>query len=222
MEVPVSNFPIQLPAVASTAPIGFSVMNAIAGAINFCLEQLLPAGTMVGYGGTVDPKGWNICDGREVGRTDPVYASLFAVIGTSFGAGNGTTTFNLPLGNGVTLRGVDNGYGNDPDASSRVASLPGGNTGDSVGSLQLDQVRSHYHPFDFHIRNAPVFNSAYLAEFPPFNPTDLLTTWPAPNNSASNSVQPNVGGAGANVGVPEAGGAESRMINLYSNFIIKL
>ena len=41
-----------------------------------------------------DHDGWFICDGRELSRKE--YAELFAIIGTSFGAGNGKTTFNLP------------------------------------------------------------------------------------------------------------------------------
>lgn len=54
----------------------------------------LPAGTIVAWGSTTAPANWLICDGAAVSRT--TYASLFAVIGTQFGAGNGTTTFNVP------------------------------------------------------------------------------------------------------------------------------
>lgn len=43
---------------------------------------------------TADHDGWFICDGRELGRKE--YAELFAIIGTSFGAGDEKTTFNLP------------------------------------------------------------------------------------------------------------------------------
>lgn len=218
VEVPADNVPIQQPSVQTTAPVSESTMNAIAAAVNFCLEQLVPPGSIAAYGGTSDPTGWNICDGRAVSRTDPVYVKLFAKIGTAFGAGDGVNTFNIPLGNGLALRGVDNGVGNDPDSNSRIASLPGGNTGDNVGSLQLDQVREHFHPFFFQSGSAPTINSNYLS----FSGAGALTTNFTADSSASNSVQPNVGGAGANVSVPEAGGAETRMINLYVNFIVKL
>lgn len=53
-----------------------------------------PIGTIVPFGGTTAPQGWLICNGAALSRTD--YADLFAVIGTSFGSGNGSTTFNLP------------------------------------------------------------------------------------------------------------------------------
>lgn len=58
------------------------------------LAFLIPTGTIVAYGGTVAPTGWLMTDGTAVSRTTE--AALFAVYGTAFGAGDGTTTFNLP------------------------------------------------------------------------------------------------------------------------------
>lgn len=58
------------------------------------LNQGDPAGRIASYGGTVAPGGWIQCDGRELNRT--TYARLFSAIGTTWGAGNGTTTFNVP------------------------------------------------------------------------------------------------------------------------------
>lgn len=57
--------------------------------------------------GTTPPDGWLACDGSAVSRT--TYADLFAVLGTSRGAGNGTTTFNLPNYKGRNLVGYDDG-----------------------------------------------------------------------------------------------------------------
>lgn len=54
----------------------------------------LPVGTVIPYGGDTAPTGWLICDGSAISRT--TYAGLFDVLGTAFGAGNGTTTFNIP------------------------------------------------------------------------------------------------------------------------------
>lgn len=54
----------------------------------------LPVSTIIAYGGTSVPTGWLLCDGGEYNRAS--YATLFAVIGTSYGIGNGTTTFNVP------------------------------------------------------------------------------------------------------------------------------
>lgn len=53
-----------------------------------------PPGVIQAYGGASAPSGWVLCDGAAVSRT--TYAALFAVLGTSYGAGNGSTTFNVP------------------------------------------------------------------------------------------------------------------------------
>lgn len=67
------------------------------------------------------------------------------MIGTAWGSGNGISTFNLPDLRGLFLRGVDNNAGKDPDSDYRLTLHPGGNTGDNVGSYQLDQIQSHTH-----------------------------------------------------------------------------
>jgi hypothetical protein len=61
---------------------------------NLGSDSVMPAGVILPYGGTSAPTGWLLCDGSAVSRTS--YATLFAVIGTSFGIGDGSTTFNLP------------------------------------------------------------------------------------------------------------------------------
>lgn len=53
-----------------------------------------PIGEIHAFGGSVIPSGYLLCDGQTVSRT--VYAELFAVIGTAFGEGDGSTTFNVP------------------------------------------------------------------------------------------------------------------------------
>lgn len=53
-----------------------------------------PAGSLIMYAGNAAPTGWLLCDGSAVSRT--TYAALFAVVGTTYGVGNGSTTFNLP------------------------------------------------------------------------------------------------------------------------------
>ncbi|MBR6408974.1 MAG: tail fiber protein [Alphaproteobacteria bacterium] len=60
----------------------------------------LPSGVILPFGGSSAPTGFLICDGSAVSRTD--YADLFDVIGTTYGSGDGSTTFNLPnLSSGV-------------------------------------------------------------------------------------------------------------------------
>lgn len=65
-----------------------------------------PIGTVSAFAGVADPgNGWIVCDGREVSRTG--WAELFAIIGTTYGTGNGTTTFNIPSMARRTVVGAD-------------------------------------------------------------------------------------------------------------------
>lgn len=88
------------------------------------------------------PPGWVECDGRELSRVS--YAALFAVIGTAYGAGNGSTTFNVPDSRGRTLFGRDGGVGRLTGAGGL-----GGNVGNAGGSeavtLNELQLPSHGH-----------------------------------------------------------------------------
>lgn len=96
-------------------------------------SDTLPIGTQVAYGGTVPPTGWLICDGSAVSRT--TYAELFKVIGTSYGAGDGSTTFNLPNKKGRVSAGYDsstpayNSIGKHVGSNDHFHLLP-------IGSLQ--------------------------------------------------------------------------------------
>ncbi|CAK0779044.1 putative Tail fiber protein [Gammaproteobacteria bacterium] len=56
--------------------------------------HILPAGLIAPYGGAAAPDGWLLCDGTAVSRS--TYAALFTAISTTYGVGNGSTTFNLP------------------------------------------------------------------------------------------------------------------------------
>lgn len=60
----------------------------------FSSGAITKAGTIQGWGSATPTDGWLLCDGSAVSRT--LYAELFAAIGTTYGAGNGTTTFNIP------------------------------------------------------------------------------------------------------------------------------
>jgi len=91
--------------------------------------DMFPVGTTIHYAGPYLPAGFLKENGAEVSRT--VYAKLFAAIGTFYGPGDGTTTFNLPDSRGEFIRGFDDGRGIDPQ---RV-----------LGSLQLDAMQGHWH-----------------------------------------------------------------------------
>jgi len=83
-----------------------------------------------------------LCDGSSYLRT--TYPALFAAIGTSFGSADGNS-FNVPDFRGRFLRGVTGASANDPDTASRTVMNTGGNTGNSVGSVQAYQLSAHTH-----------------------------------------------------------------------------
>ena len=71
------------------------------------LQRLLPVGTMLPFVAAAAPTYFLLCDGSAVSRS--TYSALFAVIGTSYGAGDGSTTFNLPDARGKSIVGAGTG-----------------------------------------------------------------------------------------------------------------
>lgn len=94
------------------------------------------------YAGALPPNGWLFCDGSAVSRT--TYAALFAVIGTAYGSGDGSTTFNLP-----DLRGrvpVGTGTGTASDATSHALGQTAGTETHTLTSGQSG-LPAHTHGF---------------------------------------------------------------------------
>lgn len=85
----------------------------------------VPTGTVIHFAGTSAPTGFLVNDGSAVSRS--TYAALFAVIGETYGSGDGSTTFNLP--NEVT--------------NNKFRRSSGGSLG--VGNVQSDELKSHKH-----------------------------------------------------------------------------
>ena len=107
-----------------------------------------PVGCIMAYAGASAPIGWAFCDGATLDRI--THSRLFEVIGTNFGAGDGSTTFHLPDLRGRFMRGVNSGTGRDPNAGARTASNAGGATGDNVGSVQNDAMQRITGSMDFY------------------------------------------------------------------------
>lgn len=95
----------------------------------------LPVGVQVPFGGNTIPDGWLLCDGRAVSRT--TYKELFAVIGTTYGSGDGKTTFNLPDKRGRVSVG-HNSY----DVTFNTLGAKGGA---KTVQLRIEHMPSHTH-----------------------------------------------------------------------------
>lgn len=87
-------------------------------------------GVVFPFAGSTAPAGWLLCDGSAVSRA--TYATLFGVIGTTYGAGDGSTTFNLPDLRGRVVAGRDDMGG---VAAGRITDAGNGNPGISGATL---------------------------------------------------------------------------------------
>ena len=95
-----------------------------------------PAGIIMPFAGTTAPEGYLMCDGSAVSRT--TYATLFGVIGTTFGAGDGSTTFNVPDISGRVPLGVSSTH------------LLGSTGGSETVTLTEQELPAHVHEVPQH------------------------------------------------------------------------
>lgn len=174
-------------------------------------DSVIPAGTILPYGGATPPNGYLPCDGAAVDRT--IYANLFAAIQTNFGEGDNLNTFNVPDLRGRFLRGVAAGAATDPDRATRGAMATGGQTGDNVGSIQADAFQGHTHGYQSYASNFSIAN----------NYADPSA------NGFMQSINGSVTTYTNRIGSPAAYGSygapklsvETRPTNAYVNYIIK-
>ena len=116
---------------STTTKVTVSQINALAGGVL--------AGTVIMWPINTPPAGYLECNGGTVSRV--TYAALYGVIGTTYGAGDGSTTFALPDYRGRFLRGWDHGAAVDPDRATRT-NRGDGTTGDNTGTKQADALQN--------------------------------------------------------------------------------
>lgn len=108
----------------------------------------VPTGAVMDFAGSSAPSGFLLCDGSAVSRT--TFAGLFATVGTTYGSGNGTTTFNVPDARGRVFAGKDD-MGGTP--ANRLTTGGSGISGITLGaaggvetySLVTAELASHTH-----------------------------------------------------------------------------
>lgn len=186
--------PVVLPAVPTT-----TLQAATKGYVDGLTGS--PAGIIAPFAGTSAPTGWLACQGQAVSRT--TYATLFAAISTTWGSGDGSTTFNLPDLRGMFLRGTGtNGTGSSSGA-----------VGPSVGAYAADTYLNHGHgitdPGHSHTVNASEL----------FNSVGSGTGTNAWKNSGSTSTNSN--NTGISVNTSTTGGTETKPKNYGVLYIIK-
>jgi microcystin-dependent protein len=122
------------------------ISSALAGAVN-----AVPVGSVTAFAGSSAPSGWLLCGGQNVLRAQ--FPSLFLTIGTTYGSGDGSTTFALPDLRGRVPAGLDNMGGS---AASRLTAtvLSAANTLGATGGTQTHTMTSAEMPTHTHTQNA--------------------------------------------------------------------
>lgn len=114
------------------------------------IATLIPSGVVWDMSSATIPSGWLLCDGSAVSRT--TYANLFTAIGTTYGVGDSSTTFNVPDCRGRATVGRTNMGGTANDRVSSVTMTPDGRTLGATGGNQTialtgAQLALHTHAF---------------------------------------------------------------------------
>jgi len=166
-------------------------------------DAAFSAGMLMPYAGTSAPTGWLLAYGQAVSRT--TYADLFTAISTTYGSGDGSTTFNLPDLRGRTIAGQDDMGGS---SANRLTNQSGGLNGDTLGAsggaethtLTTSQMPSHSHTLGSNAKISTTFgtsgeNTAVRRDTLSGSALDSFisgSTQAAGSGSAHNNVQPTI------------------------------
>ena len=166
-----------------------------------------PTGIISPYAGVSAPSGWLLCYGQAVSRA--TYATLFALVSTTYGSGDGSTTFNVPDLRGRVVAGQDDMGGTSAD---RLTGLSGGVDGDVLGgaggaqshTLSTTEMPSHTHYDSGHAHGTQTYDVAGAGSFglqagggaQRAGSSGTYTGWAVLSNTggggAHNNVQPTV------------------------------
>lgn len=115
--------------IAVDAVTTVKILDGQVTAAKLAAGAAIPSGAVMPFAMNLLPDGWLACNGAPVNRT--TYAALFLAISTTYGVGDGSSTFNLPDLRGYFVRGLDNSRGID--------------TARALGSNQADAFKAHTH-----------------------------------------------------------------------------
>ena len=143
-----------------------------------------PAGTITQYAGATAPSSWLLCQGQAISRA--TYANLFAVTGTAYGAGDGSTTFNVPNLSGRVPVGLQT---SDTDFNTL-----GKTGGEKTHTLTLSQIPAHQHSLDQDGGNVGFAegstNLRYSVGYTNTRASASIATGDAGGGNAHNNLQP--------------------------------
>ena len=165
------------------------------GKITSTTGHVFISGMLVPYAGTSAPTGWLFCYGQAVSRT--TYADLFSAISTTYGSGDGSSTFNLPDLRGRTVAGKDDMGGS---SANRLTDQSGGLNGDTLGdtggaetrTLTTAQMPSHNHTQRHNGLSGGISNQMQTGGGALGQSNSVNTTTNTGGGDAHNNVQPTI------------------------------
>lgn len=164
-------------------------------------------GVTVPYAGSSAPSGWLLCNGQAVSRT--TYAALFAIVATTYGTGDGSTTFNVPDLRGEFVRGLDGGRGVD--------------TGRVLGTAQAAAFASHTHTATSVVTDAGHDHDIDTVITGYASGGGQINIFGTNGSTTPSSASTETATTGITVAttIASEGGTETRPRNVALNFIIK-
>ena len=159
------------------------------GGSNITGISTIPSGAIFPYGGTTEPSNYLFCYGQDVNRT--TYSDLFTAIGTTYGVGDGATTFALPDLRGRVVAGKDDMGGT---SANRLTDQSGGVNGDTLGdsgglethTLTTAQLAAHTHGVTGPIAGGSAGGPGYFSG----SGTSPVLSGSSGSDNAHNNVQP--------------------------------
>jgi microcystin-dependent protein len=153
-----------------------------------------PIGAVLPYAGSSAPTGWLLCYGQAVSRT--TYAALFAVTSTTYGVGDGSTTFNVPDLRGRVPAGQDDMGGTSANRLTNPGTTSGGIDGDVLGGtggaethqLLTTELAVHTHT----VSGATLAGGGSVAQTGPGSAAGSPSVGNAGGDTAHNNVQPTI------------------------------
>ena len=185
--------------VSGTGPQGPQGVPGIAGPAGpQGAVGVAPTGAIMMYGAATPPGGWLLCDGSAISRTG--YSALFAVIATTYGSGDGTSTFNLPNFQGRVALGV--GQSSAAGATAHALASVGG---EETHALVVAELALHTHALTIsateatHVHTVPVhghgWNDANHKHISPSHGHVLNWSDPGHSHTITGSAQGFSGGS---------------------------
>ena len=178
--------------------------------------SITPTGSILAFAGSSSPANWLLCHGQAISRV--TYAALFAVLGATYGSGDGSTTFNLPDLRGRVIAGQDDMGGT---SANRLTGLSGGVDGDVLGgtggaeshTLTEAQMPSHKHALLANVSGPGTLTTTNQANFEDQTLGDSQYTIEGSSTAATLGLSSATGGGAAHNNVQPT---------LILNYIIKV